>query len=159
MKQLASHKTRCIIRILMFAVSLAAAATTAAETAGLHAMAVSIEGYSPVSYFTKGIAERGSEEFAVRGDGFIYYLASAEQVALFNANPQKYMPRYKLCPYSLARGMTLPLDPTNFKVFGDTLLLFHKSDAMDGLQLWSTAPESDEELLELADKQYVLFKF
>lgn len=120
---------------------------------------LAIEGYSPVSYFTKGIAEKGSKEFAVKNEEFTYYLTSAEQVALFKADPKKYKPKYKVCPYSLARGMTLPLDPTNFKVIADTLLLFHKSDAMDGLQLWDTAEESDEELFELANKQYVLLSF
>ena len=53
-----------------------------------------IGGYSPVSYFTKGIAEQGQVEFAVMYDGSTYLLASAEQVNLFNDNPTKYRPKY-----------------------------------------------------------------
>jgi len=63
-----------------------------------------IGGYSPVSYFTKDIAERGSAEFAVEHEGNTYYLASAEQVELFTENPAKYRPRYTVCPYSLTLG-------------------------------------------------------
>ncbi len=120
---------------------------------------IAIEGYSLVSYFTKGIAEKGSSEYSASSSDFVYHFTSVEQVALFKANPKKYKPKYKICPYSLARGMTLPLDPTNFKVIGDNLLLFHKSDAMDGLQLWNNAEESEEELFKLANKQYTLLKF
>ena len=53
-----------------------------------------IEGYSPVSYFTKGIAEKGSPDYQVTNNGQVYYLVSAEQVDLFNANPEKYKPKF-----------------------------------------------------------------
>ena len=47
---------------------------------------IAVQGYSPVSYFEKGIAEMGSPEFAVTHDGTTYYLTSAEQAEkLFRA--------------------------------------------------------------------------
>jgi YHS domain-containing protein len=119
----------------------------------------SIGGYSPVSYFTKGIAEQGQVEFAVMYDGSTYLLASAEQVSLFNDNPTKYHPKYSICPYSLTLGMKLPLDPTNFKIVGDSLLMFHLSDDVDGLQEWNESSKTDAELIELADYNYTLLKF
>jgi YHS domain-containing protein len=119
----------------------------------------SIGGYSPVSYFTKGIAEQGQVEFAVMHDGSTYLLASAEQVTLFNDNPTKYRPKYGVCPYSLTLGMKLPLDPINFKIIGDSLLMFHLSDDVDGLQKWNESSKTDAELIELADYNYTLLKF
>lgn len=119
----------------------------------------SIGGYSPVSYFTKGIAEQGQVEFAVMYDGSTYLLASADQVDLFNDNPTKYRPKYSICPYSLTLGMKLPLDPTNFKIVGDSLLMFHLSDDVDGLQEWNRSSKTDAELIELADYNYTLLKF
>lgn len=63
-----------------------------------------IDGYSPVSYFTVNKAEKGSQEFSVEQKGKLYYLTSAEQVEIFNQNPDKYRPRYDSCPYSLTLG-------------------------------------------------------
>ena len=119
----------------------------------------SIGGYSPVSYFTKGEAERGSKEYAVAHKGMVYYLASEEQVSLFNENPDKYRPRYSVCPFSLTKGKKMALDPTNFKVVGDHLLLFHKSKGINGLSGWNQSKLTDKELIERADKEYVLFRF
>lgn len=119
----------------------------------------SIGGYSPVSYFTKGQAERGLEKYAVAHKGMVYYLASEEQVSLFNENPDKYRPRYSVCPFSLTEGKKRALDPTNFKVVGDHLLLFHKSKGIDGLSGWGQSELTDKELIERADKEYVLFRF
>ena len=120
---------------------------------------LSLEGYSPVSYFTQGVAEQGSPQFAVEHGGRTYYLTSPEQVKIFKMDPDKYRPRYEICPYSLTQGKRVPLDPTNFKIIGETLLIFHRSEAMDGLKLWNQSPMSDDELLEQADKQFTLLRF
>lgn len=121
--------------------------------------AVAIGGYSPVSYFEDNAAVLGKREFAVAYQGEVYYLTSAEQVELFLANPQKFRPRYQTCPFSLVNGKELPLDPTNFKVVGDSLLLFHRSENRDGLAGWNKSGLSDEELLERADTNHELFRF
>ncbi|CAA0096084.1 Uncharacterised protein [Halioglobus japonicus] len=118
-----------------------------------------IGGYSPVSYFTKNNAEQGKEEFAVKHRGSTYYLASADQVELFTKDPEKYEPKYKVCPYSLTLGGAVPLDPTNFKIVGGSLLLFHKTEESDGLKQWNDSPEEEQQLIELADKEYILLEF
>ncbi len=104
-----------------------------------------IDGYSPVSYFTVNKAEKGSQEFSVEHKGKLYYLSSAEQVEIFNQNPDKYRPRYDSCPYSLILGEKVPLNPTNFKIIADTLLLFHKTDEDDGLKLWNSGQSGENE--------------
>jgi len=118
-----------------------------------------IEGYSPVSYFTKNTAEKGSAKFSVKHQGHTYYLTSAKQIEFFNQNPDKYQPRHQLCTYSLSQGRKVSLDPTNFKIVGDHLLLFHKSKKSDGRELWNQSPIDEQILLERADKQYKLLKF
>ena len=117
-----------------------------------------IGGYSPVSYFTKNKAELGSPEFAVEHDATVYFLTSHEQVEIFAKNPDKYRPRHRACSYSLALGMVLPLDPTNFKIVGDSLLLFHLSDDENGLQLWNDSKISEDELMRRADANANLFR-
>lgn len=121
---------------------------------------VAIEGYSPVSYFTEGRAEKGKPEFRVEYNGRLYYLTSEQQVEIFYAEPEKYQPKHDICPYSLTLGKTLPIDPTNFKVVGDILLLFHKSvESGDGLAKWNAAGATDEEQLLRANNQLLLLRF
>ncbi len=130
-----------------------------AQNAGTPAATPAIGGYSPVSYFTKNKAELGSPEFAVEHDGTVYHLASQEQVEIFKKNANKYRPRYRSCPYSLAFGKILPLDPTNFKIVGDNLLLFHLSDEESGLQLWNDSEISEDELMRRADANLFRLRF
>ena len=66
--------------------------------------------------------------------------------------------RSRSCPYSLAFGKILPLDPTNFKIVGDNLLLFHLSDDENGLQLWNDSKISEDELMRRADANANLFR-
>ena len=133
--------------------------TVAAQDTGTAAVEPAIGGYSPVSYFTENKAELGSPEFSVEHEGRVYFLTSQEQVEIFATNPKKYRPRYDLCPYSLALGMVLPLDPTNFKIIGDNLLLFHLSDEKDALQEWEASKISEEELIRRADANLIRIKF
>lgn len=119
----------------------------------------SIGGYSPVSYFTEGVPEPGNAEFAVEHKGKRYFLTSAEQVDIFNEDPDKYRPRHEVCTYSLALGMVRPLNPTKFKLVDDSLLLFHVDEQKDALFEWNNSTLSDEELMRRADGNQVLIKF
>ena len=144
-----------------FVASLAALVFSASASADAipETHAVSIGGYSPVSYFTKGVAEMGSVEFAVTHNGRVFYLTSAEQVALFNETPDKYRPRHDVCSFSLTDGTRMALDPTNFKVIGDTLLMFHKAPGANGLEGWNASELTDDELLARSDDQFLLLRF
>ena len=147
--------------IVLSAVLLGAlfSSSVLAQNAGTLGAAPAIGGYSPVSYFTKNKAELGSPEFAVEHDGTVYYLASQEQVEIFEKNPNKYRPRHQSCSYSLAFGKILPLDPTNFKIVGDNLLLFHLSDDENGLQLWNDSKISEDELMRRAEGHWIRLRF
>ncbi len=98
---------------------------------------IAIGGYSPVSYFENGRAEVGSPDHAVTHDGKVYHLTSAEQAATLRANPDRYLPQHGgACAYGASKGETFPIDPTNFKIVDDRLLLFLKNDEVDARELW-----------------------
>lgn len=126
--------------------STAFAAVTAADQGN-----VAIGGYSPVSYFTENKAELGREEYAVEHDGKVYFLTSQQQINIFDQDPDKYRPKHRSCPYSLAYGMVLPIDPKSFKIVGGELLLFHRSEQKNALLEWNASTLSEEELLRRAD--------
>ncbi len=118
-----------------------------------------IQGYSPVSYFEHGRAEKGSPEYTATYNQRIYQFTSAEQLARFNADPRSFEPMFpNHCPFNLALGRQASIDPENFKIVGGNLLLFHRSEDMDGLEEWE-AENNDDELLERAKAQYTLFRF
>lgn len=99
---------------------------------------IAIGGYSPVSYFTKGEAQKGEPRFAANHAGKIYYLRSTEQMTIFNQNPEKYIPALGAhCPYSLAMGRDVAIDPKRFLIIDGRLYLFHKSEELDALRAWN----------------------
>ncbi len=105
---------------------------------------VAVQGYSPVSYFESGKAEKGSEQFAVEHEGVIYYLTPAEQMEEFKADPNKYLPAYGgWCAYGMAIEKKFPIDPNCFKVVDNRLFLFLKNKDVDALQLWNKEDERD----------------
>lgn len=120
---------------------------------------IAIEGYSPVSYFEKNIAEQGKPEFQARYDGKTYYFASAEQVRTFEADPKHYAPVFgEYCPYSLALGRRVAIDPTRFRIVDGQLLLFHRSAELDALTEWDKSKDK-ERILRRANSEYTLFRF
>lgn len=121
-----------------------------------------IQGYSPVSYFTKGFAEHGDADHAVTHKGKTYYLASAEQVEIFRQNPEKYVPQMDVCPYSMLHGRRLSIDPTNFKIIAGKLLLFHDSVELNALKKWNKNVKQHDidetDLLERSQQNYEFYQ-
>lgn len=120
---------------------------------------LAIEGYSPVSYFEEGHPEPGRPEFTAVYNGRRYHLRDAEQLAKFEAEPRRYEPLFtEHCPYSLTLGRAVAIDPERFKIVDGHLLLFHRSEELDGLEAWNAA-DDDQGLLKEARRQYTLFRF
>lgn len=116
---------------------------------------IGIQGYSPVSYFEHNRAELGNREFSVKYQKRIYYFTSSEQAEKFKEEPKKYTPKYgEYCPYHLALGRRVSIDPTNFKLQDGELLLFH-----DSVELNSIDVAAQSVIFEQADKQFQLLNF
>ena len=124
-----------------------------------HANDIAIKGYSPVSYFTEGEAQKGYPRFAAIHKGKIYYLRSTEQLTIFNQNPEKYIPALGAhCPYSLALGRDVAVDPERFQIIDGRLYLFHKSEELDALSAWNKQ-KNPQELLKRAEGRFKLLSF
>lgn len=151
-----SNPTTFPILVLMALVIMANSDALAADGAETP---LGIKGYSPVSYFEHGRAEIGDPAYATTYNQRTYHFTSAEQLAMFEADPQRYEPSFPdHCPYNLALGRQAAIDPYNFKIVNGHLLLFHRTEEMDGREAWE-AHGNDEELLEQARSQYILFRF
>ncbi len=118
-----------------------------------------IGGYSPVSYFTVGRPQKGSPSYTSIYNSKVYWLTSAEQVKRFEADPGTYAPVFPdHCPYSLSLGRAVAIDPTNFLIMGDNLLLFHDSAEMDTIAQALEA-EGANKMLERARGNLIRLQF
>ncbi|MEO1538061.1 MAG: YHS domain-containing (seleno)protein [Pseudomonadota bacterium] len=90
---------------------------------------VAINGYDPVGYFTEGKAVKGLPEFTSAWDGATVQFASAENKAMFDAEPEKFAPKYGgYCAYAVSKGYTASTDPEAWSIHEDRLYLnFSKS--------------------------------
>ena len=150
-------RSTLMIALLATGWALLAPAPLPAQEDGAPRLA--IEGYSPVSYFEEGHPEMGLPEFSAVHDNRTYRFTDAEQLEKFEADPEAFAPLFpNHCPYNLALGRKAKIDPTNFKIAGDDLLLFHRTEEMDGRERWNEHEDQDE-LLRRAESNYTLFEF
>jgi hypothetical protein len=86
---------------------------------------VMLLGFDPVAYFTKGQPTRGKPEHQVNLPERSYYFESAENRALFAANPARYEPQYGgFCASGAAFAIKLGSDPTAWEIFDGRLFIF-----------------------------------
>jgi hypothetical protein len=86
---------------------------------------LAIKGYDPVAYHVKGQALKGSGKYEVVWKDAKWRFASAEHRDLFEADPEKYAPRYGgYCAWAVSQGYTASVDPKNaWRIFGGKLYL------------------------------------
>lgn len=111
------------------------------------------KGYDVVSYFDNK-AEKGSKDFIIEVNGVKYKFSSKENLDLFNANPNKYIPQYGgYCAYAIgAKAEKVDINPETFEIRDGKLYLFYNSWGTNTLQLWQE--EGAETLKEKADKNW-----
>ena len=85
---------------------------------------VAIHGHDPVAYFSEQQPVKGSEAHKVTYKGAEWHFASAENMALFEADPEKYAPQYGgHCAYAASRGYFADIDPAAWRVHDGKLYL------------------------------------
>jgi YHS domain-containing protein len=83
-----------------------------------------VGGYDPVTYFTQGRPAKGSKAYSLEHEGATWYFISKENRRLFQANPEKYAPRYGgYCAWAVAHGTTARGDPRQWTLYEGKLYL------------------------------------
>jgi YHS domain-containing protein len=104
---------------------LAAGILLGANTAMCGEAAVALKGYDPVAYFTDKRPMVGDPQYQYEWDGAVYRFASAEHLALFKSDPDRYLPQYKnWCAASVAKGEKVYGNPEYWLVVDGRLYLF-----------------------------------
>jgi len=98
---------------------------------------IALQGYSPVSYADLGLAQKGVKEFKSNHQNIDYYFTSAEQRAIFDKNPEKYLPEYGgFCAFGIYAGAKFRPDPNKFITKDGKYFLFLYNLELDAQQLW-----------------------
>ncbi len=85
---------------------------------------VAIQGYDPVAFFAQNKPVKGRAEFESSYKGARYLFASADDKALFEANPAKYEPQFGgFCAYAASRGHTAPIKIEAWQIVNGRLLM------------------------------------
>ena len=88
---------------------------------------VALKGYDPVSYFTDGKPEQGSNEFTFAFDDTTYWFKSAEHRDKFASDPEHYAPQFDgYCAIQLSRGIKAEADPEAWSITSGKLYVFSK---------------------------------
>ena len=83
-----------------------------------------VSGYDPVAYFTTGKPVEGKNEFQFKYKDAPWRFASAENLAAFKANPEKYAPQFGgYCAWAVSQGYTAKGDPRAWKIVNGKLYL------------------------------------
>jgi hypothetical protein len=81
-------------------------------------------GYDPVAYFTEGKARPGSSSITLEWKGATWRFASAENRDRFQAEPERYAPRYGgHCAWATARNYLAKGDPLHWRIVDGRLYL------------------------------------
>lgn len=83
-----------------------------------------IRGYDPVAYFTVGKPVRGKDQFTTKWQGATFKFSSAENLALFKAEPTAYAPQYGgYCAFAVSKGATAGTVPDAWSIVDGKLYL------------------------------------
>ncbi len=101
---------------------------------------VAIHGYDTVAYFTEGKPMKGRDEFEQTWEDARWQFASATNLELFKANPQRYAPQFGgYCAGGLAVGEYADGDPELFMITDGKLYLIKNEKYQT---VWNGSPET-----------------
>lgn len=98
-----------------------------------------IDGYDVVAYHTDGMPMKGSADFAAMYQGVSWQFASAENQAMFKADPAKFAPAYGgWCAAGASKGKKVPTKPDLWSIVDGQLYLNSSPKAHNDLFLAKT---------------------
>lgn len=108
-----------------------------------------ISGYDPVAYFTESKPTPGKSDYKTTYAGADWYFSSAENLALFKKNPEKYLPQYGgYCAFGVAGGYKAKISPEAWTISDGKLYLNYN------LKVQSDWLKEKEEMIQKADKNW-----
>ncbi len=97
---------------------------------------VMLKGADVTTYFTQGKYTQGSNQFKSVYEGVVFRFANAENKALFDKEPKKYLPEYGgYCANGIVYGIPWGGDADSFKMINGKLYMFGGQGSRDGFDI------------------------
>jgi len=115
-----------MVKRLLFAVLAVLGFAGVAQADVVHQTSggAAIDGYDPVAYFTERHAVEGDAAFETDWNGATWRFSSAANQTAFEADPERYAPRYGgYCAYAAARNYVAGSDPDAWSIVDGALYL------------------------------------
>ena len=97
---------------------------------------VMLKGHDVVSYFTQNKHAMGDAKFASTYEGVSFHFASADNKALFDKEPTKYLPQYGgYCANGIVYGIPWGGDADSWRMIDGKLYIFGGAGSRDGFLL------------------------
>lgn len=110
---------------------------------------VMLKGADVVAYFTQSKYVQGDVNFKSDFEGVTFRFSSAENKALFDKEPEKYLPEYGgYCANGIAYGIPWGGDADTWKMIGGKLYIFGGQESKEGFEI------DEARYLQLADKYW-----
>lgn len=98
-----------------------------------------IDGYDVVAYHVDGMPVKGSADHTATYQGAMWQFSSAENLAMFEADPAKFAPAYGgWCAAGASKGKKVPTKPDLWSIVDGQLYLNSSTKAHEGLFLAKT---------------------
>lgn len=134
---------------VLFFLSVITPSLQAQKASVFSTKAGAIKGYDPVAYFSESKAVKGEKSFSYEWQGATWYFSSAENLAAFTGNPEKYAPQYGgYCAYAVSQGYTAGINPDAWRIVEDKLYLNYSSGVQ---RKWEA---NQAAFIEQADKNW-----
>jgi len=112
---------------------------------------VALHGYCPVAYAVMKKALKGKPELTSIYKGKKYTLAMKKAKKMFDAEPEKYLPKYDgYCATALSMGKIVESDPLLFSIYKGKTYLFSNKMAKE------TFDKNPDMIIKKADKNLQL---
>jgi len=93
---------------------------------------VELDGYCPVAYLVMEKSVEGDSKYSSTYEGKTYSLVNADAKKMFDAEPEKYLPKYDgYCATAVAMGKMMESDPQLFSVYNGSTYLFSNKMAKE----------------------------
>ncbi|HYC83677.1 MAG TPA: YHS domain-containing (seleno)protein [Chryseosolibacter sp.] len=110
---------------------------------------VAIRGYDPVAYHTDGAPVAGSDAYTLEWRDATWKFATAENMAAFENNPEKYAPQFGgYCAYGVADDHKASTSPDAWTIVDGKLYLNYDKDVQ---ALWKS---KQSEFIETANRNW-----
>jgi len=110
---------------------------------------LALDGYDPISYFDPGSPEKGSPQFSFAFDDAVYWFKSADHLAKFVTDPERYAPQYGgYCAYGTSQGHKAPTEVETWTIVDGKLYFNYNAKVKE---MWL---KDQKAYIEKADKTW-----